>query len=290
MPIPLTSGPGVYIQELPNPVRPIVGVPTSVAAFYGPAPQGRVDYPYQVNSWADYENQFGGLDSSYPLSYAVYLFFLNGGTTALVVRYNDPNVQPPRRSCPPTSRSRPARPVTGAPTSLPVVDQEQPARPKRQPVQPDHHVDQDNDHGSAGGLCGSQPDQGQPSVPADAARGVAARRCPDNWTISRRHGGHERQPAASAVQYTAATAGTPGRRRSRRPEAGQPEGSGARRGRRTSRAGSLSGDQNQKTGIYALLKADIFNILCLPVDPDSTYDAATLERRRPRSAYSNAPC
>ena len=40
MPIPLTSGPGVYIQELPNPVQPIVGVPTSVAAFYGPAPQG----------------------------------------------------------------------------------------------------------------------------------------------------------------------------------------------------------------------------------------------------------
>ena len=80
MPISPTY-PGVYIQELPNPVQPIVGVPTSVAAFYGAAPQGRVDYPFQVNSWADYEQEFGGLDRDYPLSYAVYLFFLNGGAT-----------------------------------------------------------------------------------------------------------------------------------------------------------------------------------------------------------------
>ena len=32
------------------------------------------------------------------------------------------------------------------------------------------------------------------------------------------------------------------------------------------------GDQSQKTGIYALPKADIFNILCLPYDPAITYD------------------
>ena len=93
MPIALTNGPGVYVQELLNPVQPIVGVPTSVAAFYGQAPQGKVDYPFQVNSWADYENQFGGLSRDCPLSQAVYLFFLNGGTTAIVVRYNDPNVK-----------------------------------------------------------------------------------------------------------------------------------------------------------------------------------------------------
>ena len=84
--LPQLTYPGVYIQELPNPVQPIVGVPTSVTAFYGQAPRGQVDYPYQVNSWADYEYEFGNLDSTYPLSYAVYLFFLNGGMTALVVR------------------------------------------------------------------------------------------------------------------------------------------------------------------------------------------------------------
>jgi Bacteriophage tail sheath protein len=33
------------------------------------------------------------------------------------------------------------------------------------------------------------------------------------------------------------------------------------------------GNPDLKTGIYALVKADIFNILCLPVDPLTTYDA-----------------
>ena len=115
------NGPGVYIQELPNPVQPIVGVPTSVAAFYGQAPQGMVDYPFQVNSWADYENEFGGLNRGYPLSYAVYLFFLNGGRRAGgALQRRHPS--PPRRSCPKTSRSRPTRPATGQEQLTATVD------------------------------------------------------------------------------------------------------------------------------------------------------------------------
>ena len=37
------------------------------------------------------------------------------------------------------------------------------------------------------------------------------------------------------------------------------------------------GNEDLKTGIYALLKADIFNILCLPVDPTNTYGSQALE-------------
>jgi phage tail sheath protein FI len=85
MPVTVTY-PGVYVQELTNPVRPIVGVPTSVAAFFGDAPRGKADEAVQVNSWSDYERAFGPLDPSVPLSYAVYLFFLNGGNSALIVR------------------------------------------------------------------------------------------------------------------------------------------------------------------------------------------------------------
>ncbi|MGO9794429.1 MAG: phage tail sheath family protein, partial [Solirubrobacteraceae bacterium] len=66
--------PGVYVNELPNPVMPIVGVPTSVTAFVGPATMGQTDYPVQCNSWSDYENTFGSLDPTVPLSYAVYMF------------------------------------------------------------------------------------------------------------------------------------------------------------------------------------------------------------------------
>jgi phage tail sheath protein FI len=82
--------PGVYINELPSAVHTIVGVPTSVAAFVGTAPRGETDEPVQLNAWGDYLNEFGPLDASVPLSYAVYLFFQNGGSTALVVRVGDP--------------------------------------------------------------------------------------------------------------------------------------------------------------------------------------------------------
>ena len=57
-----------------------------MTAFVGPATMGLTDYPVQCNSWSDYENTFGSLDPTVPLSYAVFMFFLNGGSTALVVR------------------------------------------------------------------------------------------------------------------------------------------------------------------------------------------------------------
>ncbi|MFB9909558.1 hypothetical protein [Allokutzneria oryzae] len=53
--------PGVYIQELPSAVRTITGVPTSVAAFVGPAPRGPADRPVHITSYSDFERIFGGL-------------------------------------------------------------------------------------------------------------------------------------------------------------------------------------------------------------------------------------
>ncbi|MEV7027315.1 hypothetical protein AB0O00_34935, partial [Kitasatospora sp. NPDC093558] len=85
MPISPTY-PGVYIDELPSAVRTIVGVPTSIAAFVGTAPRGSVTDPVHITSWADYEREFGGLDRTSDLSYAVYQFFQNGGAEAEIVR------------------------------------------------------------------------------------------------------------------------------------------------------------------------------------------------------------
>ncbi|MGX1851942.1 phage tail sheath subtilisin-like domain-containing protein [Streptomyces sp. NBC_01456] len=85
MPVNLTY-PGVYIDEVKGSVRTITGVPTSVAAFVGYAPRGPVDRPVHVTSWADYETVFGGLQMASPMSYAVYHFFLNGGSDAEIVR------------------------------------------------------------------------------------------------------------------------------------------------------------------------------------------------------------
>jgi uncharacterized protein len=85
MPVQL-SYPGVYIEELPSGVRTIAGVATSIAAFVGRAWRGPVDEPVTLYSYADYERQFGGLWRDSTMSYAVQQFFQNGGGQAIVVR------------------------------------------------------------------------------------------------------------------------------------------------------------------------------------------------------------
>jgi phage tail sheath protein FI len=83
---PVLTYPGVYIEELPSGVHTITGVATSIAAFVGWAPQGPVNQAVLVESFADYERQFGGLNSNSFLGYAVNQFFGNGGQQAYIVR------------------------------------------------------------------------------------------------------------------------------------------------------------------------------------------------------------
>ena len=85
MPVSLTY-PGVYIEELPSGVRTITGVATSIAAFVGRAWRGLVDEPVTIYSFADYQRQFGGLWRDSTMSYAVQQFFQNGGSQAIIVR------------------------------------------------------------------------------------------------------------------------------------------------------------------------------------------------------------
>jgi phage tail sheath protein FI len=85
MPATLTY-PGVYIEEIPSGVHTITGVATSITAFVGRAWKGRLDEPVIITSYADYERQFGGLWRGSTLSYAVRQFFLNGGSQAIIIR------------------------------------------------------------------------------------------------------------------------------------------------------------------------------------------------------------
>ena len=78
--------PGVYIEEIPSGVRTITGVATSVTAFIGRALRGPVNEPTLINNFGDYERLFGGLWVKSMMSYAVKDFYLNGGSTALIVR------------------------------------------------------------------------------------------------------------------------------------------------------------------------------------------------------------
>ncbi|MCI0539580.1 MAG: phage tail sheath subtilisin-like domain-containing protein [Verrucomicrobiales bacterium] len=85
MPIAPTY-PGVYIEEVPSGVRTITGVATSITAFVGRAARGPVNEPTTINSFGDFERRFGGLSAESMMSYAVRDFFLNGGSQALIVR------------------------------------------------------------------------------------------------------------------------------------------------------------------------------------------------------------
>jgi hypothetical protein len=89
-----TSYPGVYVQELPNLTHSITPAPTSVAVFVGYShpfltPSANYGKAIQLFSFADYQNNFGGLFSSpwQPdnLGQAVSQFFANGGGTCYVV-------------------------------------------------------------------------------------------------------------------------------------------------------------------------------------------------------------
>ncbi len=90
MPITPTY-PGVYIDELPSSVHTITGVPTSIVAFVGAASSGPTNGPFHCGSFGDFQRTFGGVSSDSPLSYAVYQFYLNGGSDAEVVRLAHPD-------------------------------------------------------------------------------------------------------------------------------------------------------------------------------------------------------
>ncbi|MFD9358930.1 phage tail sheath family protein [Streptomyces sp. NPDC060031] len=78
--------PGVYIHEVKSAVHTITGVPTSVTAFVGAAVRGPTDRPVHITSFADYQRVFGGVVPPSPLGYAVYQYYANGGSEAEIVR------------------------------------------------------------------------------------------------------------------------------------------------------------------------------------------------------------
>ncbi|MEQ1529013.1 MAG: hypothetical protein ABL925_06835, partial [Methylococcales bacterium] len=92
MPVSLTY-PGVYIEEVSSGVHTITGVATSITAFIGRALRGPVDSdgksPLRVQSFAEFERHFGSLWRDSTLSYTVQQFFQNGGTDALIVRVHN---------------------------------------------------------------------------------------------------------------------------------------------------------------------------------------------------------
>jgi uncharacterized protein len=78
--------PGVYIEEIPSGVRTITGVATSITAFIGRTRRGPVDQPVTITNFGDFERIFGGLYIDSALGHAVRDYYLNGGSQAIIVR------------------------------------------------------------------------------------------------------------------------------------------------------------------------------------------------------------
>ncbi|SER00674.1 phage tail sheath family protein [Actinokineospora terrae] len=84
--MPNYLSPGVYVEEVESGSRPIEGVGTAVAAFVGLAERGPHDEPTLVTNWGQFTQTFGGFLEGGYLAQAVFGYFLNGGSTAYVVR------------------------------------------------------------------------------------------------------------------------------------------------------------------------------------------------------------
>ena len=257
--MPVTvSYPGVYIQELGSGVRTVTGVATSIAAFVGRAARGPVNQPTTCFSFGDFARRFGGLWASGPLSYAVDDFYGNGGGQAEIVRV--------------------FRPLAADDDGVATLDIGALALRATTP-------------GSWGnGLTGIaiHPDIADPAGADAAAKkyGLAVADLFDirvtdtatgvievhrNLTV-REDGGARRFDRILAAESTLVRCqlnndGSPklGNRPAHTPDGTLFTGADGNDGAAL-QEGDYVGDEANKAGIYALKKADLFNLLCIPPD------------------------
>jgi len=77
---------GIDVQESTQHEQSIASAPSSITAFVGRTQRGPVNEPVRVESFAQFQREFGGLWGLSTLSFAVDQYFAHGGKTAIVVR------------------------------------------------------------------------------------------------------------------------------------------------------------------------------------------------------------
>ena len=255
---PILKHPGVYIEEVPSAVRAIAGVATSITAFVGRTWRGAVGEPVSLFSYADFEREFGGLWRGSSLSYAVQQCFLNGGTHAIVVRVAAGS----------DGGSTPAAPATlalAAGTTLVAANPGTWGRNLRASV--DHVVsnaadtslfnlflfdDPDVKEDAAGrGGSGARETFRNVSMSPDSPRFVTKVLEQQSRLVRVQALGPAR-PQEQADVVAGSTTGSDG------VLAGTPAAAEALA------AAEVTGEASAKTGLHALLKTDLFNLLCVP--------------------------
>lgn len=234
MPITPTY-PGVYIEEIPSGVRTITGVATSITAFIGRALRGPVNEPMTINSYGDYERIFGGLWVESSMSYAVRDFYLNGGSQGIIVRLH-----------------RDAEAAT-IPMSLPLVAANVGRWGNNLSVEVDYKTKDPDDEtlfnltvSETGGITekfinvstDANNPRYVPRVLEQSSALVRVAKDGEGWIVP------DTKPPEGTTSAT--------------------ENSGDDGNPLTS--AEIPGSQSDKTGLYALEKVDLFNLLCIPPD------------------------
>ena len=260
MPIAPTY-PGVYVEEIPSGVRTIVGVSTSITAFIGRALRGPVDEPITINNFGDYERRFGGLWVKSTMSYAVRDFFLNRGGQAIIVRIHN---NAGTASIPLNTG------ITSPPGNLLTLEASSPGEwgnnlfaevdyntgdptvalsspPSSPPTDNDglfnltitEEIDGENIQKEKFLNVSLGPDHKHylPRVLEQSSRLVI---------VPKNNGGWDNVPSTEPEETITPI-----------PASGGSDGDDLA-------PGQYSGSENNKTGIYALKKADLFNLLCIP--------------------------
>jgi phage tail sheath protein FI len=248
MPVtPALSYPGVYIQEVPSGVRTIIGVPTSMTAFIGRARRGPLNQPTFIENFGGFQRRFGDLWQPSTMSYAVQQYFTNGGGQALIVRVADAAA----------SRATLSLPAGGSTLELEAASEGAWGDQLFAAVDHDEHPSPSDDfnltiyEGFDAATGQALLTESYPNVSID----TTSRRYVEKVLEER-----SELVRARMVPGTRPNATTPGS-----PLAVTTQGSDG---------GPITdllvvGGLLSKSGIYALEKADLFNILCIPpLQPD----------------------
>jgi phage tail sheath protein FI len=239
----------VYIQEVPSGVRTITGVATSITAFVGRALSGPTHEPIFITSYADYERRFGGLAVDSTMSYAVRDFFANQGSQAIIVRVTHDDAVPATVTLA----------ADGSPADELVLVAANPGTwGNRLRVTVDHGTDADTPPGSP---PGSPPFYTKFNLTVEY-------RVPDREAQEERFlnvSVDETSPRfltrvladrSSLLRVKQMPTGM-------RPPQAVAVGEGGNDGGDVD-ATDLIGNPDLKSGIYALNRADLFNLLCIP--------------------------
>lgn len=272
MPIAPTY-PGVYIEEIPSGVRTITGVATSITAFIGRALRGPLDEPVTINSFGDFERQFGGLWVDSMMSYAVRDFYQNGGSQAIIVRVA--NTATTARITLPTGQGSPLENLLidaasagawGANLSALVdYNTKDPSNPSGTPDPNLFNLTLTEKVGNA-------------VVLTEKFLGVSMQSASPRYLprVLEQSSILARVPKNTSGNYDNVTKFKPQETLGGSPVGPTPVNASASVDGSDITATELTGVENSKTGLYALSKADLFNLLSIPPPTRGTDTAASV--------------